>query len=1718
MKIQRFSSFWVLCACLGLFRGLAAFGAQLQLVPNWGATGVPTNLSMYAYVPDKVVTNPPILVLLHYWGGTASSVFAQAQSGGIVSAADQYGFIIVVPQRAADCWDYASEQSLTRDGGGETHGIAQMVRYAISHYQANSNRVYVAGNSCGGMMTQALLGVYPDIFKAGVAFAGVPIGGQWTPVTHTAQEWGNLARACYPGYSGPRPRVQLWHGTADNLVNYSNHLEAIMQWGNVLGLSVNPAISNTVTISGVTNQWIHQVWQNTNGATQLEAWADIGGDHGPSDALFKARHVIPFLGLDEVGPVDPGASGQRARPKLNAARTTFVADNGERLRGPYTSTEWSAATTYDQIAKIKSLGCNAVHLYAEVFDLNYPNPGSTAPGYAVSRIDSIVASTRDLGLYLVMTIGNGANNGNHNRAYATNFWNFYASRYANETHVIFEIHNEPMAWGPSYLTGTTPAGTLDMEIGAYRAIRAGAPNSPVLLFSYAVLSGSGGANAALNDIRSFNQTVFGNQNAVWTNEAVGFHGYGGRDGTITAVSSLLSAGYPCFMTEFGWPDWGRSSGVGLEVEVTGDLERLGVSWLTFQYIPPSGVSSPVTTPELFKEPVENAGLSWTPDYGTWPVARGVFGNGGQPRSTVANWVNNVLTGTLRIQAEDFDWGGEGVSCHDTEAANSGGQYRPTEPVDIATCNDSGGGYKVTSTMDGEWLEYTILVRQPGYYDLALRYSTPNSGGTVEARSAVTDQTARRTLMPTGAYTTWATTTVPVYLGFGRQKLRLHIPTGGFDLNWIELSPSASGLVANGTYKFLNAATALAMEGVTGTNRVVVSNNTGTAFQQWNVQHVGGGQYRVVSSANSSSWNATDNALGLISPWNTSKERCYIILPGSGGFYRLVSVSSGLSLNGPVASGSLVQQQDQATSANQLWAIVPPSSPAFPAGLSATTLSATQVVLQWQAVPGATSYNVRRAPSSGGPYTTVASGIAATNYTDAVGGQVKYYYVVTAFAAGVESSNSMEVSVNPPYPWLSQNIGSVGVAGNVHFDEGVFTVGGSGADVWGTADAFRFAYMAVNGNCTITARVLSVPDTDGWAKAGVMIRASLAANAANAYIAVSPGNGVTWQYRTTAGGNSGNSATAGLNAPYWVRLVRSGNTFTAYRSPDGTNWTQQGGAQSITMGTTVYVGLAVTAHNNSSVCNATFDNVSLPGWQNVLPPSAPASLAANAANSQVNLGWIASASASSYNVRRALTDGGPYTFIANVSATNFTDTALSNGVPHYYVVSALNLAGESANSVQAGVPMQSLAPVGLSAKAISSTSVLLAWNTFNNATSYNVKRSTSSGGPYAVVATGIAATNFTDAVPSGMKFYYVVSATVSGDETQNSAEATIGLPYPWVTQDVGTVGLAGNAAYGNGVFTVGGAGADIQGTADAFRFMYVTNTGDCTITARITSLQNIDAWSKGGVMIRENLNANAANAFVALTPGNGVTWQYRSGAGGGTTYNNTTGLNAPYWVRLVRSGSTFTGYRSPDGVNWTQQGTTTISMAATVYIGIALTSHNNSSLCTATFDNVSLPGWANLVPPGIPAGLSGSAGNSQAALAWAASGTATSYNVKRSTSNGGPYAYITNVATSGCVDLGLTNGIAYYYVVSALNPAGESANSIQTMVLPLPTLNLVLTESNLTLSWPLASAGFTLQSRTNLLWGAWENVTSPAPQISGDKWQVILPPPNLGDGTFYRLAK
>jgi acetylxylan esterase len=325
MTRHRISLFVATSIVTHLFGAVRAEAASVTMVDRatWGANGVPDYVTMYVYVPDQLAESPPVLVACHSCG-TPVSGYVNSISG-IRAAADANGFIIVLPEATGrNCWDVGTAQSLFHDGGGDTQAIAQMVSYTLGQYDGDPSRVYVMGGSSGAMMTQALLAVYPDIFRAGSARAGVAAGcwsdgfdpsNQWSgncangTTTKSAQAWGDQVRAMYPGYTGHRPRVQLFHGTADTTIRYANFAESIKEWTNVLGLAETPTSSDETTTSVST--YARQFWENECGYTVLEAWAGQNGSHSMA---YEENAILEFFGLDEEGGADPeppcgGSSG-----------------------------------------------------------------------------------------------------------------------------------------------------------------------------------------------------------------------------------------------------------------------------------------------------------------------------------------------------------------------------------------------------------------------------------------------------------------------------------------------------------------------------------------------------------------------------------------------------------------------------------------------------------------------------------------------------------------------------------------------------------------------------------------------------------------------------------------------------------------------------------------------------------------------------------------------------------------------------------------------------------------------------------------------------------------------------------------------------------------------------------------------------------------------------------------------------------------------------------------------------------------------------------------------------------------------------------------------------------------------------------------------------------------------------------------------------------------
>jgi hypothetical protein len=215
-------------------------------------------------------------------------------------------------------------------------------------------------------------------------------------------------------------------------------------------------------------------------------------------------------------------------------------------------------------------------------------------------------------------------------------------------------------------------------------------------------------------------------------------------------------------------------------------------------------------------------------------------------------------------------------------------------------------------------------------------------------------------------------------------------------------------------------------------------------------------------------------------------------------------------------------------------------------------------------------------------------------------------------------------------------------------------------------------------------------------------------------------------------------------------------------------------------------------------------------------------------------------------------------------------------------------------------------------------------------------------------------NFTSTLTvSGSSFSYLFpqySMTV----LDLTPAASTGLPSGWSDADVGGPAKAGGASYSSGTWTVNGGGSDIWNASDHFNFASESLSGDGSIVARVSSLTNTNAWAKAGVMLRDGTAANAAFVDMVATPGNGVAFQWRSTAGGSPGNTNITGKTAPVWVKLTRSGNSFAGYYSTDGVTWTQVGSTkTITMGSTVQAGLAVTAHDNTKLAAAVFTNVAV---------------------------------------------------------------------------------------------------------------------------------------------------------------------
>jgi arabinoxylan arabinofuranohydrolase len=502
----------------------------------------------------------------------------------------------------------------------------------------------------------------------------------------------------------------------------------------------------------------------------------------------------------------------------------------------------------------------------------------------------------------------------------------------------------------------------------------------------------------------------------------------------------------------------------------------------------------------------------------------------------------------------------------------------------------------------------------------------------------------------------------------------------------------------------------------------------------------------------------------------------------------------------VSQGPIVGSQLTLPVSSLTTVVLDNSGPVAPTGLSATAILDSQVSLIWTAAPGATSYNVKRSNTSGGPYTTIAPNITIESFTDTsvTSGQT-YYYVVSSNTLTGESSNSNEVIPSDVHTYLkfdetggttASDFTGNGWTGTL-VNGPIWTTGkfGNAVDLDGANDYVSLPTGVVDGLTDFTIATWVYLDTiDNWSR----IFDFGTGTSVNMFL--TPRNSVTGAVRfaiTTsgAGGEQQITGSAALPSGVWthVAVTRGAGTGILY-----VNGSEVGRSNSMSLtpdslGATTQNYIGRSQYSADACLNGRVDDFRIYAdalsaaeaallYAEHVPaaiPSTPTGLSATAmSGSRIDLTWNASAEATNYNIKRSAAGGGPYTLVTSVSETSCSDMGLPEMTPYYYVVSAVNSAGESIDSTEADATTQSVPPAvpsGLTAMA-GDGSVALNWtaNTEGDLAGYNVYRSTTSGSGYTLLNGSLLnSPEFTDInVSYYITYFYVITAV--DEDTLESA--------------------------------------------------------------------------------------------------------------------------------------------------------------------------------------------------------------------------------------------------------------------------------------------------------------------------------------------------------------
>lgn len=362
-----------------------ASAAALTEVTGFGDN--PGGMRMHVYVPDARPAKPAVVVAMHGCGGSGPGFHSSSE---FASLADRLGFVVIYPSAQQEagfgkCFDTWSEAAKRRGGGSDPVSIVSMVNHVVQRYGGDAGRVFATGSSSGGMMTNHMLALYPDVFKAGAAFMGVPFdcfanAADYPPgrsrctggsMNRTPQQWGDSVRRANPGFTGPRPKVQLWHGTADTLVPYSLLQESMEQWTDVFGVGQTPTSTDTPRPG----------WNRSRYGADVEVYSVQGAGHTlPSSGM--AAVALEFFGI--TGSPGPAPGPCSVGAKVTAWNNGLVESLTITNTGSAPVNGWSLAFTLPAGQTITS-GWNATYSPAtgQVTARNTGHNAAIAPGGAV---------------------------------------------------------------------------------------------------------------------------------------------------------------------------------------------------------------------------------------------------------------------------------------------------------------------------------------------------------------------------------------------------------------------------------------------------------------------------------------------------------------------------------------------------------------------------------------------------------------------------------------------------------------------------------------------------------------------------------------------------------------------------------------------------------------------------------------------------------------------------------------------------------------------------------------------------------------------------------------------------------------------------------------------------------------------------------------------------------------------------------------------------------------------------------------------------------------------------------------------------------------------------------------------------------------------------------------------------------------------------------------